>query len=141
MKTTTTTKKRARIARQVARSLGAEPGTPEFKRRVKAFNEMPAHSLAYALAEAVGGKPGSAGHSRALDVLTNKPTPKKRKLERGVWWGVFNVTGDDAAWPNLARNEGDQVRTLTARYLTAKLGYEVKPEYVMPHWVPEGSEP
>jgi hypothetical protein len=68
-------------------------------------------------------------------------TPKPRKRKRtGTWFGIYHVTGDEVSFPTLARDEGDMVREATAIVLTERLGYEVKPEWVMPHWA-EGVRP
>jgi hypothetical protein len=61
------------------------------------------------------------------------PKPRKRK-PIGTWFGIYHVTGDEVSFPALSRTDGYHVRNLTAAELTKRLGYEVKPEWVMPHW-------
>lgn len=92
------------------------------------------HPIATALAEAVGGKPGTAGHSHALDVLTGKSKPRKRKapaqpVAPGTWWMTANHTGRSVPVPGFGRLDGHAALIKGAELLG------VKPEYVRPEWV------
>jgi len=55
--------------------------------------------------------------------------------EDGIWFGIYDPTGDDAFAEGFARVDGGKAKLECAGKLSGHLGYEVKPEHVRMVWV------